>query len=85
MNEIRCRVCGKRIRMIKTAKGKTIPCNPWEVEFVPDVNGPDKYVIQSEDGSWFAIRGCEPMEGDTDIHTGMKDHRNGCKKPSGGG
>jgi hypothetical protein len=51
---------------------------------VPDVNGPDKYVIQSEDGSWFAIRGCEPMEGDTDIHTGMKDHRNGCKKPSGG-
>lgn len=71
---IHCRECGAVIRMVKSSRGKTYPCEPEMVEFVPDTMGRDRYVTADGD----VIRGCEPMDGDRDIETGWKDHRNGC-------
>lgn len=66
-----CRACGAVIRMVKSSRGKTFPCEPEMVEFVPDAAGLDKYVTADGD----VIRGCEPMDGDRDIETGCPGRR----------
>lgn len=70
-----CRRCGQRILMIRLDSGKTMPCDIELSDFVPDVNGPDRYVM--DDGT--KIRGCEPIPGDRDIHQGHIDHRSRCR------
>ena len=71
----RCWKCNQPILLIKAGNGKTYPCDPEPVEFIPDLNGSKKYI--TEDG--YPIRGADPDPADKDIHSGYVDHRGVCK------
>lgn len=70
----RCRGCGKPIAFIKTVKGKSMPVDPEERKFVPDVNGRMKFVMA--DGT--VLSGEKPMDGDQDVHRGYISHFSTC-------
>lgn len=76
-----CKRCGKRTLLIRLDRGKTFPCELEPVEFVPDLCGTARYVL--EDGT--VLRGCEPKAADKDIHSGWMDHRDVCPKIGKGG
>lgn len=76
----KCRICGKPILLLKTTKGKTLPCDPKPVQFVPELFATTRYVMS--DGEMY--RGVEPAENDLDIHDGFICHFDVCKGPKGG-
>lgn len=67
---VKCRACGAEIFFIKTPAGKSMPLNAEPVDFVPDLNGPEKYV--TAEGA--VVRGCVPQGGEPDIHRGWIAH-----------
>lgn len=79
-NLIRCKLCGRQIQMMHTQKGKTMPCEIKVVRFIPDLNGPNKYLTDE----LIPLRGTEPAPGDLDVHVGFIDHRCVCPARKGG-
>lgn len=76
MTQTRCNRCGARLLMMKANNGKTYPCDPALVEFIPDMNGHARYVM--DDGLMFY--GSAPQPEDRGIHFGHMDHRTNCRK-----
>ena len=72
----RCRYCGAPILLLKTTKGKTLPCNPERTVFVPELFAETRYVMA--DGEMY--RGVEPADGDPDVHEGYSCHFDTCPK-----
>ena len=79
-NKQRCRLCGKPINLQKADNGKTYPLELTAVNFVPNLNGPARYITILTDGQIYVCRGAEPREGDKDVHIGWVDHRDKCRK-----
>lgn len=75
-NTTRCRACKAEITFITTTKGKSMPVNVEPVQFVPDVNAKNVYVLP--DG--IVVHGVEPMPGDPDVHVGYISHFATCPK-----
>lgn len=65
-----CRRCGKRIVMIRADNGRTIPCDPETVRFVPG-GGPETFV--TETGR--LMHGERAQNGP---ETGFRKHRKDC-------
>lgn len=70
----RCKACGAEIMFLKTAKGKSMPVDSHSLEFVPDLNGKDLYVLA--DGN--VMRGVPAKETDPDKHIGFVSHFSTC-------
>lgn len=70
-----CKACGAQIRFVPLPNGKQMPVDAQPVPFIPDLNGPDKFVL--EDGT--ILRGCAPLGGEPDVHLGWITHWATCK------
>jgi|GEM_PF-809715 len=68
----RCKSCGRKIIFIESRKGKKIPCDPFEVSFIPDRKGSDSVVMA--DGSVMKGRICEDGS-----HRGLVSHFATCE------
>ncbi len=68
--ETACKACGARMLFVETVKGKRMPVDLEPVEFVPDLNGRNKYVL--EDGN--VVTGVPAEPGDQDKHRGYISH-----------
>lgn len=67
---MRCIACGAAIFFAPVSGGRQIPFDVNPVRFVPDINGPEKYLL--DDGT--VLRGCVPEGDEPDIHTGWITH-----------
>lgn len=66
----RCRGCGRPLVFVKTYNGKSLPCDPERVPFVPDLNG--QYLFVTDEGD--VLRGTMPRPEDSDVHFGRFSH-----------
>ena len=79
-NLIRCKLCGRQIQMMHSLKGKSVPCEIKVVKFIPDLNGPNRYLTDD----LIQLRGSESAPDDLDVHVGFIDHRCVCTARKGG-
>lgn len=70
----RCRMCGKPILLLKTVKGKTMPCDPEPVYFAPQIYSEKRFVLP--DATTF--HGEIVPYGDPDAHLAYICHWDTC-------
>lgn len=76
-----CKHCGKPIFLIKTVKGKTLPCDTKEVKFAIGGSGRRRFVTQT--GDVFTADLAQEMDRNYDKMTGWPVHNDTCKAKKG--